>query len=111
MPLVLSDLTLNAVQAEAVRARAKHGENSLLNPDMPTLLKLAALMEETGEVVRELTYDTNNGRDKLVKELIQVASVALSWVESLKGEQTREAYSLPITADDPTESHWETDKY
>jgi hypothetical protein len=101
--LPLSALTLDAVQAEAVRAHLKHGPMSLLNPEMPWSYKLAALMEEVGEVARELTYDGGgylNGprplgpsdaerRDCLVKELIQVASVALTWVESLEGDGSR----------------------
>lgn len=87
MTLPLSPLTLDAVQAEAVRAHLKHGANSMLNPDLPWWLKLAALVEEVGEVAHELTYDQSGDRDKLVKELIQVASVALTWVESLEGGQ------------------------
>jgi hypothetical protein len=86
--LPLSALTLDAVQAEAVRAYLKHGDMSLLNPEVPWSLKLAALMEEVGEVAHELTYDCEGGsgvRERLVQELLQVASVALSWVESLEG--------------------------
>jgi hypothetical protein len=84
---VLSPLTLDAVQAEALRAHLKHKDKggSLLDPAMPDLRKLAALVEECGEVGRALTYDGDRGRDHLVKELIQVASVALTWVEALEG--------------------------
>jgi hypothetical protein len=82
---VLSPLTIAAVQAEALRAHLKHGDNSLLSPSATTERKLAALVEEVGEVGRALTYDNLADRDHLVKELIQVASVALSWVESLEG--------------------------
>lgn len=83
--LPLSPLTLDAVQAEAISAYAKHGSMSLLNPNTPVHLKLAALMEEVGEVAHELTYDVEDNKDKLVKELLQVAAVALSWVECLEG--------------------------
>lgn len=86
--LPLSALTLDAVQAEALRAHLKHGAKSVLNPDMPVIEKLAALVEEVGEVARVLTYDhaTQVGsQDELVKELNQVASVALSWIESIEG--------------------------
>ncbi len=82
---VLSELTLNAVKAEATRAHLKHGSKSLGNPAMPTVEKLAALVEEVGEVGRCLTYDQDHA-GALVKELLQVASVALSWVESIEGE-------------------------
>lgn len=70
---------LALVQEEATEADAKHGDKSLLNPEMPDVEKLAALVEEVGEVGRALTYDGDQGRDHLVVELIQVASVALSW--------------------------------
>jgi NTP pyrophosphatase (non-canonical NTP hydrolase) len=47
--------------------------------------RLAILVEEVGEVAHELTYDSSGDRDKLVKELIQVAAMAASWVEYLEG--------------------------
>lgn len=83
---VLSPLTLDAVQAEAIRAHLKHGAESLLSPSASDTKKLAALVEEVGEVGRALTYD--HDRSNLVMELIQVASVALSWVESIEGRGT-----------------------
>lgn len=86
MKLSLSPLTLDAVQAESLRAHLKHGDKSLLNPDMSMVEKLAALVEEVGEVARALTYDARTDQDHLVKELIQVASVALTWVESIEGK-------------------------
>lgn len=86
MSPLLSPLTIDAVQAEALRAHLKHGNQSLLNPDMPSVLKLAALIEEVGEAAAELTYDKEGiDPNRFVVELIQVASVALSWVESLEG--------------------------
>lgn len=89
--LVLSDLTLNAVQAEATRAYLKHGDHSMLSPVCSSGDRLAILMEEVGEVAHELTYDQDGPgvgegrRDELVKELIQVAAMAASWVEFLEG--------------------------
>jgi hypothetical protein len=80
--LMLSPSTLHAVQVEAMRAHLKHGDRSLLNPTMLAVEKLAALVEEVGEVGRALTYDQDHS-EGLIRELIQVASVALSWVESL----------------------------
>lgn len=85
--LPLSALTLDSVQAESLRAHLKHGDKSLLNPNMPNVEKLAALMEECGEVARELTYDHDGDTTKLVTELIHVASVALTWVESLEASR------------------------
>lgn len=85
---VLSQLTLDAVSAEAIRAHLKHKEHggSLLDPGLSTEKRLAALMEEVGEVARALTYDGDQGKDHLVKELIQTANVALTWVEFLEGK-------------------------
>jgi len=86
---VLQDLTISAVRAEAMRAHLKHARagGSLRDPLMPALSKLAALGEEYGEVCRALTYDGDQGKAHLVKELLQVASVALTWVEALEGSQ------------------------
>lgn len=86
---VLSDLTVTALQAEVMRAHLKHSRQggSLRDPAMSTERKLAALGEEFGEVCRALTYDGDQGQAHLVKELIQVASVALTWVEALEGSQ------------------------
>ncbi len=85
--LVLSDLTLSAIQAEATRAHLKHGEHSMLGPHYSSGDRLAILMEEVGEVAHELTYDQDGDRDKLVKELIQVAAMAATWIEHLEGGQ------------------------
>jgi len=89
--LVLSDLTLSAVQAEATRAHLKHGVHSMLGDRYSSGDRLAILVEEVGEVAHELTYDQGGPgvgegrRDELVKELIQVAAMALTWVEHLEG--------------------------
>lgn len=83
---VLSPLTLDAVQAEATGAHAKHGAHSVLSPYVSNFERLAILVEEVGEVSHLLTYDQlTRTRDELVKELLQVASVALTWVEALEG--------------------------
>ena len=91
---VLSDITLSAVQAEATRAHLLHGENSMLSGGSDANdRRYRILGEEFGEVGRELN-DAETGerppdRDKLVKELLQVAAMALSWVEALEGGQWR----------------------
>lgn len=85
--LLLSDLTLNAIQAEATRAHLRHGRNSMLygNPDR----QLAILLEEVGEAAHEVNDAVVEGReidrDKLVTELIQVSAMAATMVESLEG--------------------------
>jgi hypothetical protein len=89
--MVLSDITLAAIQAEATSAHLKHGEHSMLGPAYSSGDRLAILVEEVGEVAHELTYDQGGPgvgegrRDELVKELIQVAAMAASWVEYLEG--------------------------
>lgn len=88
MQLPITPLTFDAVNAEALRAHLKHGDRSLLNPDMPTLEKLAALVEEVGEVGRALTYDQDHS-EGLERELIQVASVACTWIESLNASREK----------------------
>jgi len=88
--LVLSDLTLSAVQMEATRAHILHGDSSMLYPGHTNDRRNSILVEEVGEVARELN-DAEIGnrpvdRDKLVKELIQSAAMCLTWVEALEGK-------------------------
>ena len=85
--LVLSGLTLNAIQAEATRAHLKHGAHSMLGPHYSSGDRLAILVEEVGEVAHELTYDQDGDKTKLVRELVQVAAMAASWVEAIEGGQ------------------------
>jgi len=91
--LVLSDLTLSAVQAEATRAYLLHGDHSMLGVAVTESDRLAILAEEVGEVAKELNedrlgnLDPYDWRDRRVKELIQVAAMALSWVEALEGRR------------------------
>jgi hypothetical protein len=98
-PGVLSPRVLADVQAEADKAHAKHGDQSLLG-DQSDGRKLAALMEEGGEaaevglvlalmasigkVGRSLTYDQQRTPADLYKELIQTANVALTWAEKMR---------------------------
>ena len=85
--LLLDELTLAAIQAEATRAHVLHGRKSMLYSANER--KFAILAEEVGEVARELNeaviHDRPADRDKLVKELIQVAAMAGTWVQALEG--------------------------
>ena len=89
--LVLSDLTLSAVQAEATKAYLRHGDHSMLGAAVTESDRLAILTEEVGEVARELNedrlgnLDPGDWRDRRVKELIQVAAMAATWIEYLEG--------------------------
>ena len=49
--------------------------------DCPDAKRLSALVEEVGEVARALHDE--EGADRLREELIQVAAVAVAWVEAL----------------------------
>jgi hypothetical protein len=76
------------VRDEYLRAKVKHGEHTLDGSLSNDLLRLAALTEEVGEVASLLTYDGSVGSDlevakSLRAELIQVASVALTWASIL----------------------------
>jgi hypothetical protein len=85
--LVLSGLTIAAIQAEATRAHLRHGDNSMLGAGYTAADRLAILVEEVGEVAHELTYDRDPAgrKDRLEKELIQVAAMAATWIEQLNG--------------------------
>ena len=88
---VLSPLTLSAIQAEATRAHLRHGAHSMLGPAYSSAERLAILVEEVGEVAHELTYDAGGlgvgtgNPERLVRELIQVAAMAATWIEYLEG--------------------------
>lgn len=85
--------TITAVQAENIRSQVKHGHNKTnLSPITSNGAKLANLGEEYGEVCRALTYDNMPAReasaeewelwkDHFVKELIQLANLALQWAQ------------------------------
>jgi uncharacterized protein DUF4406 len=86
----LSPVTISAINAATIHAQVKHGDRSYLGDGLTTTERLAGLMEEVGEVARALTYDGGGregehpgDKDKVVKELLQVASVAACWAEWL----------------------------
>lgn len=100
---VLSSRLLRDLRHEALRAHRKHsrpenGGGSLVDPDLDVIKKLAALVEEVGEVAQLLTYDRGVGRfgatnaleewrGELRTELIQVANVAMTWAQSLNRDE------------------------
>ena len=51
--------------------------------EIPAGEKLAILVEEVGEVAREVCE--RGARAELLEELVQVAAVAVAWAESLGG--------------------------
>ena len=75
---------LALVGAERDRQEALREEGSLVytaaDLDCPEVLRLAALVEEVGEVARALQ---EGDYENLAVELVQVAAVAVAWVEAL----------------------------
>lgn len=82
--------TISAVNAMHVKAQALHPGRTLNEHEMPIRYKLSALAEEFGEVCTEFTYDKmcepdeETWREKIVKELLQLAALSLAWVESIE---------------------------
>ena len=80
-PTVLGMTFSKPLAAEIARARVKHGrQQTPQNTAMSTGEKLRILVEEVGEVARSLTHV--EPRDT-ADELLQVATMALLWYDSL----------------------------
>jgi hypothetical protein len=77
---MLSPITLDSVQAESMRDHLSKKELSFFNPELPLSLRLAVLGEQFGEVCTELAHERGD-RLTLVKELIELGSLALVWAE------------------------------
>lgn len=77
---------LERVDAERERAEVLRAggllEWTAADPACPDLLRLAALVEEVGEVARAV-HD-GDGLTALRDELVQVAAVAVAWCEGLR---------------------------
>ena len=78
------EAVLESVRAERRRQDARWGVDH--RPDDLTML--AVLMEETGEVARALVdrWPEKPDHRALVAELVQVAAVAVHWLEMLESE-------------------------
>ena len=55
------------------------GQGDCSNPTLPDILKATVLTEETGEVARAVLEQDDA---QLQTELVQVAAVAVAWLES-----------------------------
>lgn len=71
-----------AIDAEFARAHTKHNGKTPRAWSVGDNTSLVVLVEEVGEVARAMTYDEGDP-DKLVEELIQVATMAAAWAERL----------------------------
>lgn len=75
----IDDLTFSAIQAENYRSQALHGVNAMINPGVGDAQSILILLEEVGEVGKALAEKQPN--EELVKELIQVATMAAAWAQ------------------------------
>jgi hypothetical protein len=93
--LVKTSSVLLYVGLERERQNVLHPTTNCSLPHIPPGYKLGVLTEETGEVGKEVmavmdairTGDKagySNARARLRTELLQVAAVAVAWVESLE---------------------------
>jgi len=79
-----------AIRAERLRQEKLHGTGTCASPLIEHSHKLAVLTEEVGEVAKEVLDLTNfeseaeDPEGNLRTELIQVAAVAVAWLESLQ---------------------------
>ncbi len=87
---MISASILAAIDAERARQRAKWsgahswGEGDCSSPQVEPIVKVAVLTEECGEVARAVLDGSPS--HVLAAELIQVAAVAVAWLECLSGE-------------------------
>lgn len=84
--MIINPDTISFIVAEAERAHAKHGTNSMYHPAQSHERRYAILAEEVGEVARELNEAAIHGHldaPKLCAELVQVAAMAMTWLEAL----------------------------
>lgn len=81
------------ITVERRRAHEKHREHSMEGLDVDSPRRLAVLVEEVGEVARELnerplrTWPRNaDNVDALLRaELVQVAAMAVAWIAAIDG--------------------------
>lgn len=86
------------VDTERTRAHEKHGANGNSREDArwDNAEWLPILTEELGEAAHELTYDAHGDmegidgiKSRLRKELVQVAAMAIAWIESIDKSEFR----------------------
>lgn len=84
--MIIQEDTYLSVAEEVERAHKKHGSNSMFHPSQSHERRLAILTEEVGEVARELNEQAITGtlnEPKLCAELMQVAAMAMTWLEAI----------------------------
>jgi NTP pyrophosphatase (non-canonical NTP hydrolase) len=87
---VLRDVGSERLRQDVLKAQGRF-EHTPADPEVNHYERLAMLAEEVGEVAKEtlgqaegkLAHDNDVDRASLRKELIQVAAVAVAWIEAL----------------------------
>jgi len=74
---------LAAIEAEIVRAREKHGAESIHQPFLRAMDRLQVLYDEWEEVCAAAHLDDIDGPHGLRAELVQVAASAIGWLSCL----------------------------
>ena len=75
---VLIDVAAERLRQEGLKASGKF--TATCADDIPAASKLAILVEEVGEVARAIC---DRDPEHMREELVQVAAVAVAWVEAL----------------------------
>lgn len=87
--LVLHDVAVERGRQEAKcreqRELGVDGWRTCADPQLPDDARLAVLVEEVGEVARELCERRigNGDTQRLRTELVQLAAVAVAWIEGI----------------------------
>ncbi len=91
---MVSQWIVDAIKEERLRQSGlwthEHawGMGDCSSPDVARIAKVAILTEEVGKVARAV-LDCDEG-DKLRAELIQVAAVAVAWLETFDGRESHD---------------------
>lgn len=97
------DSVFDEINAERLRAHAKHGATSMESCDRFADRRLRVLVEEVGEVAQVLndrehnldrfvddSYPTMAAEQDLRSELVQVAAMAVAWIAAIDGHALAE---------------------
>jgi hypothetical protein len=81
------------VEQERRRERSRYTPMTPGNPHLPDALKLACLLQETGSLAGELTYDPAGGdraerSKRLYARLTKVAAGAVAWMEAISSQDS-----------------------
>jgi NTP pyrophosphatase (non-canonical NTP hydrolase) len=74
--------TFDMIRAEYNRAAAKHWPDTPRNSSLTNHERLPKLVEEVGEVAMALNDGDDD--DRIIEELVQVAAMAVAWIEALR---------------------------